>query len=193
MARQIKPRKQKRAIAIVGEGHTEKFYFEEVRRAGAYRFAIKPELPKHSAVKDIIHKAEELLKKEYDTVVTIFDLDTMKSTEKQDYDRFVKKYNGNKRVLTATVRPAIELWFILHFIETSREYADGIAVKKELRKYIPKYSTKQSYLRTGAFYTAMTEQGSLQHARSASKRLSEDTLTETTCEIFKVFDLLDSL
>lgn len=70
-------RKLKKAIAIVGEGPTEWFYFEYIRKDRRYTFTLKPELPGHSDFSALFRKAKDLVNQSYDLVFCVLDLDTI--------------------------------------------------------------------------------------------------------------------
>jgi hypothetical protein len=65
----------KPSFAIVGEGKTEHIYFSEMRRVERLNVTIKPDLPSHPDVKNIIEKGKKLLNQGFDHVFCIFDLD----------------------------------------------------------------------------------------------------------------------
>ncbi len=194
MARKLKPRKLKTTVAIVGEGITEQIYFSHIKSSKEFSFDIKPELPKHSAVKDLVKKAEELSKKEYDKVIVIFDLDTIKSAEKSDYDSFCSKCaRAGSKISVASVNPCFELWFKLHFLYTDRHFPDGDTMKREMRNHFPGYTTTKEFLSKPSFYETLTSVGSRDDAMSNSKRVSDDRDSVSLCEVYQVFETLEAV
>ena len=47
--------------------------------------------------------------------------------------------NTNIAVSFVVSNPTFEVWFLLHFKYTTKQYKDGNAVIKELRRYLPNY------------------------------------------------------
>ncbi len=57
-------RKLKTTIAIVGEGQTEKIYFDNFKKYNKkYAIKLKPELAQHSSLDSLYKKAKQLEKK----------------------------------------------------------------------------------------------------------------------------------
>jgi coenzyme F420-reducing hydrogenase alpha subunit len=57
-----------KAIAVIGEGYTEREYFDYVRVTRQFKFHFKPDLCKPSNYRDIFDKAKKLKEENYDLV-----------------------------------------------------------------------------------------------------------------------------
>src|SRR5690606_27609054 len=87
MARPDKKRKLLRRIAVVGDGVTEKIYFEQLKEIERIKdVVIKPELPSKSSkggsYKKAINTAKSLAEEGYDHVYCLIDFDTVLSENK---------------------------------------------------------------------------------------------------------------
>lgn len=82
MARTNKRKESRLAIAVLGEGITERAYFKSLKKNKKLSFKFKPEVPKHSDINSIIAKAKDL-STVYDIVFCIIDLDRILSNKKR--------------------------------------------------------------------------------------------------------------
>ena len=134
-----KKRNLKKTVAIIGEGITELKYFESLKKhENISNIKLKPELPKHPDINSIIKKANKSLQNGFDTVFCIIDLDRIfsNSTEEQNYYRFKKEY---PKIEFIENNPCFEIWFLLHYEYSSREYNSCNQLISKLKKHIPDY------------------------------------------------------
>ena len=82
--------RNRKSIAIIGEGETEWFYFDSLRIARRLPFKLSPELPSHPDIESMLKKAERCLSEGYDRVVCIVDMDRFRMfpTDMQRYRQF---------------------------------------------------------------------------------------------------------
>ncbi|MFO7896759.1 MAG: RloB family protein [Candidatus Cloacimonadales bacterium] len=141
MARETNRRKIRKAVAIIGEGISEKYYFEQLRTEENYNFKIKPELPKNSDYYYIFKKAISLLEVDFDYVFCLIDLDILQDRGKQKRYSEAKnkllaeadKFDGNVSIIEQY--PCFEIWFLLHFQVLGKTFKSCNNLLSELKKY----------------------------------------------------------
>lgn len=156
MARSAKKRKLLRRIAIVGDGITEKIYFEQLKELEKVKdVVIKPELPSKSSkggsYKKAINAAKSLVGEGYDHVYCLIDFDTVVSENKlaklkqelKDMDNKITVYINN---------PCFEAWVLIHYEKTGKAFDDCTAVEKTITKHLKDYRKNQDYLRKKNLY-----------------------------------------
>ena len=135
-------RKRKPVMLITAEGRnkTEKQYFTSFQdQHGKYsiRFATGLETDPVGMLKAMekAWKKNELSEKDGDKAYIVLDMDC--KPEKIQLVKELQKKSKNIRFIVSN--PCIEVWFIFHFIYTTRQFKDSKEPKKELAKYIPEY------------------------------------------------------
>lgn len=163
----------KTSIAIIGEGETEWFYFDGLRRDRRFPFKVAPDFPQHADMPHMLKLAERYLSEGYDYVVCLIDMDRLNqnSIEMQTYQRLKQRYG--KRVLFIETGPCSEFWFLLHFIPAPaiRLFANYDQLLPELQKYLPGYEKTKRYFRQHDIYRTLIETGNLQQAMSNAESL----------------------
>ena len=76
-------KKERKSIAIIGEGLTEYRYVDDMRTTERYRFSLVPGIPKHSDVDDIVNLANERVKAGYDYVLCLIDMDVIEGNHEK--------------------------------------------------------------------------------------------------------------
>lgn len=149
-------------FALIGEGFTEWYYFNSMRKAGRLCYDIKPELPKHSDLKSINDKAEECLQLGYIKVFCIVDYDTIArdQTEFNKYNKIKQKSKNN--IIWIESMPSIEFWFLLHYQEnfSSKIYTNYKEIEKDLKKHISDYDKTKEYFIKKDIYSLLEHNGS---------------------------------
>jgi hypothetical protein len=176
------------AVAVLGEGITEREYFKSLKKHKKLRFRFKPEIPKHSDIKSIISKANDLMNI-YDIVFCIIDLDRIYAhpKEKQIYYELKSK---NKHLQFIEQNPCFEIWFLLHYEFSGREYFSCEHLIKQLKKYISNYQKSGDYLEKKDLYKFL--KSNLQIAIDNSLQL-ERSGVKSKCEMYKVIQAFDRL
>lgn len=144
MARRRGFRPPKKTMLIICEGETEKIYFENLKAVERKaEVNIKPELSGHRT--DCLSIVEKAIRHRdnFDQVWCVFDLDSALK-DKDKYRKAVKKA-GNKKIETVESNPCFEIWFLLHFVYTTRTFDKCRTVIQSLRKHIDDYSKNQEY------------------------------------------------
>jgi hypothetical protein len=174
-------RKLKKAIAIVGEGPTEWFYFEYIRKDRRYTFTLKPELPGHSDFSALFRKAKDLVNQSYDLVFCVLDLDTIaQNTQRlQTFKNECKRLP--KRIIPITSYPCIEFWFLLHFhaYPKTRVFQTCDEVLRELHRFIPDYMKNQKFLESLTCFKAMEKDGQYDRALSNGTNILHQVKMDT--------------
>ena len=149
--RNLKPR-----FAVLGEGITEQWYLQHLKGFKGYVYKISPSLFADVGIEKAEGYIDRLLNEGYDQVTFLTDYDTIVSQGKQEvFDRFVGKYAAVEEVLICDSMPAIELWFLLHFVYTAREFPDCAQLVGQLRQYLPGYEKRKSYLGKAQWFAEM--------------------------------------
>lgn len=160
MARADKKRKLIRRIAVVGDGITEKIYFEQLKEAERIKdVVIKPELPgkssKGGSYKKAINTSQSLVEDGYDHVYCLIDFDTVLSEDKlTEFTQELKGINS-KEVTIYINNPCFETWVLVHYEKTGKAFADCDAVGKVITKHLNDYCKNQEYLRRKNLYKTL--------------------------------------
>ena len=165
MARVRKERELKRSrITVIGEGLTERWYFEHLRTIKGYRYDCKPRFFAHQSYEEMMKLIDWVLQNG-GIAVCVCDADISRGNEERNKKLQEMKalYAKDERVFVCDSMPSIEFWFLIHYINTSKYFKDADAVIKALKKYIPGYG------KTGAFL----EKQSWVADMSTNKRQSE--------------------
>lgn len=177
----------KKAIAVIGEGITEKYYIESLK--GLSSFDIRPQElgKKASSLKQLEKNIQNSIKTGYDEVYCLIDMDGKRDgVNKIDYDLLKNKYHkiihGNKKqgiqckVVFIETERCTELWFLYHFSMSAitKEFRSYHELEKELRKYRPQYEKSEKYFKSVAdlhkeFTKKREPKGSLEKAIENSK------------------------
>ncbi|MDV4042981.1 hypothetical protein CMT37_09095 [Elizabethkingia anophelis] len=160
MARTERKRQFKRSIAIVGDGITEKIYFEQLKELEQLKdVVIKPELPNKSSKGGFYKKALDasltLIEKGYDHVYCLIDYDTILSENKENEFRKDIRNLDFKKITIYINNPCFETWILLHYENTSKPFKNCDAVCKSITKNLGGYSKNQKYLHQKNLYTTI--------------------------------------
>lgn len=145
--------------AIVGDGYTEKIYFEHFKEdSNRNDFVIKPELPSNKGKggnhNKVLNKASDLLEKGYDHVYCLIDYDTVITENKeQQFINDCAEFDPSK-VTFYINNPCFEFWFLLHFKRSGKDYS-ATELEIDLRSYITDYSKNQEYQRKNNIYSRL--------------------------------------
>ena len=106
----------KKSIAVIGEGITEWFYFDSLRIAHRYPFKVAPDFPQHSDIPHISKLVNDYVRRQYDCVVCLVDMDRLlaHSAEMETYKHLKSK--SDSCVMWVETNPCTEFWFLLHFL-----------------------------------------------------------------------------
>lgn len=169
-------RNLRKRYAVLGDGITEQWYLQHLKEFKGYRYKISPTLFADVGIEKAGGIIESLLAEGYDQITYLTDYDTIISQGKQkQFEKFRQKYGKKKNVLICETMPSIELWFLLHFTYTTREFPDCSQVEQELKKYLPDYEKRKSFLEKKAWFKELLkgESEALERAEQLSKLIAE--------------------
>ena len=188
----------KKNLALVGEGLTEKAYFDSLRISERYRFKIEPDLPGNTDIIRMAKSADKLVDEGNDYVYLLADMDKIESDAavKKNYKKARSK--SNKKIRWLHTYPCTEFWFLLHFMKQGevRRYSNYDEVVKELRKYMPGYEKTGKYFKKINLYKYLTTKGNLEQAIKNAKMLEKLRKKEggiDYSEIYKVIEMIQKL
>jgi predicted Zn-dependent protease len=171
MGRRQATKELKQGIYIVGEGLTERFYFQHLKNDKNYKYTLAPHLFEQNSFYKINKIIEELFRNsKKTTVIVVFDLDVVSNDNKvkKSFDNFIKQYEHKENVILCGTKPSIEYWFLLHFVNITRELSSNEAIK-ELKKHINDYKKEQEYLQKDKWFNIMMKEGNMQKAIERAK------------------------
>lgn len=157
MARVGKERELKRSrITVIGEGLTERWYFEHLRAIKGYRYDCKPRFFTHQSYEEMINLIDWVIQND-GIAVCVCDADITRKDEgrRRKLQEMKKKYASNKRVLICDSMPSIEFWFLIHFANTSKYFKDADAIIMILKKFIPSYDKTSTFLEKKSWVAEM--------------------------------------
>lgn len=161
MARKRGKRKLKPVYAIIGDGLTEKIYFDELKRIEEIKnVQIKPELPVGKGdFRETFEKTDELLDQDLDKVYIVIDKDDIVTKNlMNEYIQTLKdkqKEIKSGELVIIECNPCFEIWFLLHYTYTTKRFRRCSGLEKELKNYISDYSKKQDYLKRSKLYSTL--------------------------------------
>ncbi len=201
-----------KAIAVIGEGITEKYYVESLRAFAGSNFQIVPKQLgiKASSLDELEKAVQNAVEEGYDEVYCLIDMDSKeKGASVQKYDKLKSKYHGKHivkkkkgidcRVSFIETRRCLELWFIYYFEYVTRHFASYKEVENFLHKFVSDYEKHERYFRSvGNLHKKMLDcGGDLKKAiRNARKSLIELESTESSdasysemCNFFNALEI----
>lgn len=161
--------KLRESIYVIGEGLTEKYYFQHLKKLKSYPCVVRPRFfPSKNSIFYLEKRTKELLSADV-TVICAFDADVSlrNEEEKLRLQKFIAKYKNNDKAILCDSLPSIEFWFLLHFKKTNRHFANYNALKAELKKYIPDYDKTEKYLMQDKWVRVLifTQDRAIEHAK----------------------------
>lgn len=141
----------RKPIYVIGEGITEKPYFQHLKKLREYNVKLKPRLAKNSSIDYIKREVDRLLEGDV-IVISVLDADTSQknSTDQKKIcttSKFLKNYKNKENLILSETLPSIEFWFLLHFISTHKKFDNYRQLRDELRIYISEYDKKEDFLK----------------------------------------------
>ena len=191
MARKRKERELRRSrITVIGEGLTERWYFDHLRTVMGFRYDCKPRFFTHQSY-DEMHKLIELVLQDDGIAVCVCDADITRinPVESVRLKEMKDKYASNDKVFICDSMPSIEFWFLLHFLETSRFFNDSNEVSNILRRYIPAFQKHSFFLEKVHWVSDLCADDKLATACSRANFLSQNQQAKSYSNIFKAIEL----
>lgn len=187
--------------AFVVDGITEVCYLQMLKRnERQLNVNIEPKLP-HK--KTLVDQYELVLRlaTDYTRVFWIVDYDVItkqtkesrkgKETDEELFIRLRGKLARVSNVLVIVNNPCIELWFLLHFVQTSKFHSACSSVEKQLKKHITDYQKSQKYLTRQGNDIYLKLRKHLPQAKGNSKALGFDmnNTQKAICEMNHFFKM----
>jgi len=160
VARQSRTIKGRLTVAIVGDGHTEKIYFENVRDTDRPdNLDIFPALPKRIGNYGGVLDKAIALAEDYDKVYALIDMDNIIRQRQQTAYHLRKKVAEEKGVIVLENNPCFEIWLLLHFTYTTRLFqnCDEVAIILK-RDHIPEYDKSMRFVTAANLYRNYKQQ-----------------------------------
>jgi hypothetical protein len=175
MGRKQKNKRLKLKYAVLGEGITEQWYLKHLKDYKNFVYAIRPSLFSDVSIEKAEGIIDELVTGGCDHITFLTDYDTIISQGKLEiFDRIKNKYSDNDNVLICESMPAIELWFLLHFVYTTREFTNCAQVVEDLKNYLPEYEKKKTYLERANWFNELIKDGGDESALNNAEKLLKE-------------------
>ena len=190
MARKTSNRQQRNVIpTVIGAGITERWYFSHLQNIMGYRMKIRPRFFGTESLAAIDKKVAGVLR-DGGEAICVFDADvaSWNETEKRKLSAFKAKYIKNSHVLICDSLPSVEYWFLLHYSDTTRHYSSSRDVIASLRKFIPAFDKKESFLQNEKWVAGLCANGRLQQACTRAR--IERSQGQSYSNVYKAIDKL---
>ena len=169
MARKQRIKHKRKSIFVLGDGQTEQYYFDHLKKLKGYSYKIKPRLFDDLSIEKAEDQIDQLLSGDADMIFYFTDYDTIVNQEKKDkFLAFKKKYQDNPNVFILESMPSIEFWFLLHFKKTTKRFTNSKDVEKELKKKLHGYSKQKQYLENSSWVEKLCEDNQMEDAKTRS-------------------------
>ena len=189
MARVRKERELKRSrITVIGEGLTERWYFEHLLTVKGYRYDCKPRFFAHQSYEEMMKLIDWVLQND-GIAVCVCDADITRDNEERRKKLLEMKasYAKDERVFICDSMPSIEFWFLIHYMNTSKYFKDANAVIKVLKKFIPGYDKTGSFLEKPSWVADMSMDEKQSEACKRAALLGPEN--ESYSELYKAIAL----
>ena len=183
--------KLRESIYVIGEGLTEKYYFQHLKKLKKYSCVVRPRFfSSKNSIYYLEKRTKELLLADV-TVICAFDSDVAQRNEeeRERLKSFIAEHKNNENVIICDSLPSIEFWFLLHFKKTNKHFPNYNAIRNELRKYILGYDKTEKFLLQDKWMRALVDR--LEFAVKNGKSLNSDKGSYSN--IFKAIELLEKI
>ena len=126
MARIKKNLQTRYSVALVGDGETERDYFNNVRDTDRPdNLVVQPEIPrKIGNFNGVLSRAIELKKDGHDKVYALIDMDKIIKDRQQTAYRAAKTAAIDEGVIVLENNPCFEVWLLMLFRYTTKLFKD---------------------------------------------------------------------
>lgn len=175
-------RRQRISVVVLGEGITEKYYFESLRDF----LPIKPvaKITKHTTVPYIEKMINQLINDGYDIIYCLIDMDNKikdgtpeRKKNREEYDKLKRKYHnkivrkkeGESKIIMIESYPSTELFFLYYFGYKGAEFSN--TQLKSMLHTITGYKVEEHFFIKNALHSLFVKKGgSIDIAIEASKK-----------------------
>lgn len=175
MARKVSTRRSYAPIPVViGAGITEQWYFKHIQDIFNAKIRVRPRYFGTEEIHKLDKKISQVVN-EGAIAICVFDADTAVNNEsiRKKLEALKAKYSGKKNVILCDSLPSIEYWFLLHYADTNKLFANSHAAELVLRHFIPQYEKTELFFKAQKWVTDMMSEGKLGIAVERAK-LYED-------------------
>ena len=195
MARGRKERALRQSrITVIGEGLTERWYFDHLRTVMGYKYDCKPRFFTHQSYEEM-RKLIEWVLQNGGIAVCVCDADITRNNtvESQRLKEMKEYYSENDRVVICDNMPSIEFWFLLHYLETSRHFNSSAEVAAVLRRSLPAFQKSGAILDKVQWVAELCADNKLMLACERARSISEKPESESYSNVFKAIDLFKNV
>ena len=195
MVRVRKERELKRSrITVIGEGLTERWYFDHLRTVMGYHYDCKPRFFSHQSY-DEMRKLIEWVLQNDGIAVCVCDADITRDNpvERQRLKEMRDHYAETEKVIICDSMPSIEFWFLLHYLETSRHFNSSAEVAAVLRRSMPAFQKSGAFLDKVQWVAELCADNKLMLACERARAISEKPKSESYSNVFKAIDLFNNV
>lgn len=192
MARRRRERELRRSrITVIGEGLTERWYFDHLRTVMGYRYDCKPRFFTHQSYQEMRKLIDWVLQND-GIAVCICDADiTLTNPEEKKRLKEMKKAYATEegKVFICDSMPSIEFWFLLHYLETSKQFQTSDEVAQVLRRYMPTFQKHSTFLEKVQWVKDLCANDKLQLAYNRAEALGKNPETTSYSNIYQAIKL----
>ncbi|MEO5642937.1 MAG: RloB family protein [Bacteroidia bacterium] len=189
----IQPKRE--AVAIVGDGQTERIYFADVKDTDRpATLAIFPDYPRTiGSYAGVLKRAVELADKDYDHVFALIDMDKIFQDNQQAAYLQAKAAARARGIIVLENNPCFELWILLHFVHTGRLFQNCGEVEHEIKKAgrLQGYDKSEKFqvgARLYANYRDRLKDAAVPNARLLENNRADKDQLYPRAEIFRFFE-----
>lgn len=175
---------------MIGEGLTERWYFDHLRAVKGYRYDCKPRFFTRQSY-DEMRKLIDWVLENDGIAVCVCDADITRENivESQKLKEMKAAYASNDKVFICDSMPSVEFWFLLHYLETSRFFRDSDAVAAALRRYLPAFQKHTTFLEKSQWVIDLCADNKLDLAFNRAESISKNPEAQSYSNIFKAIKL----
>lgn len=191
MARGRKERELKRSrITVIGEGLTEKWYFEHLRSIKGFRYDCKPRFFTQQSYGEMSKLIDSVIDNG-GIAVCVCDADITRTNpiEQTRLKELKQKFSNNDNVIICDSMPSIEFWFLIHYLNTSKYFNDSKEVIQALRKWLPEYSKNGTMLEKQQWVSNLCYDGKLEKACATAESMRPESPSYSN--IYKAIELFE--
>lgn len=192
MARRRKERELRRSrITVIGEGLTERWYFDHLRTVMGYRYDCKPRFFTHQSYQEMRKLIDWVLQNDGIAVcVCDADITLTNSEEKKRMEEMKKAYVSEEgKVFICDSMPSIEFWFLLHYLETSKQFQTSDEVAQVLRHHMPTFQKRSTFLEKVQWVKDLCADDKLQLAYNRAEALGKKSEATSYSNIYQAIKL----
>ena len=134
-------------ITVIGEGLTERWYFNHLRSVKGFKYDCKPRFFSEQSYSEM-EKLIDSVVGQGGFAVCVCDADVTRVDDaaKSGLRGMKEKYKDSQDVLICDSMPSIEFWFLIHYLNTAKYFTDSKAVIGKLREWLPEYRKTGRFL-----------------------------------------------